>query len=88
MAAAPPPSRAKRSRLATRPSLHAPSLAFEPHHIDIFALAPIAIGIFLGGVAYLHWAGGSLGDGSVRGIRYVFGALGYALPAALVAVAV
>jgi S-DNA-T family DNA segregation ATPase FtsK/SpoIIIE len=78
-----PPSRAKRSPLASRPSL--PSLALEPHHVDILALALIALGIFLGGVAYLHWAGGALGDGAVRGIRYVFGALGYAVPAGLVA---
>ncbi len=78
-----PPSRAKRSPLASRPSL--PSVALEPHHVDILALALIALGIFLGGVAYLHWAGGALGDGAVRGIRYVFGALGYAVPAGLVA---
>jgi S-DNA-T family DNA segregation ATPase FtsK/SpoIIIE len=78
-----PRSRAKRSPLASRPSL--PSLVLESHHVDILALALIAMGIFLGGVAYLHWAGGALGDGAVRGIRYVFGALGYAVPAGLVA---
>jgi DNA segregation ATPase FtsK/SpoIIIE, S-DNA-T family len=78
-----PRSRARRSPLARRPSL--PSLVLESHHVDILALALVAIGIFLGGVAYLHWAGGALGDGAVRGIRYVFGALGYALPAGLVA---
>jgi S-DNA-T family DNA segregation ATPase FtsK/SpoIIIE len=78
-----PRSRARRSPLASRPSL--PSLVLESHHVDILALALIAIGIFLGGVAYLHWAGGALGDGAVRGIRYVLGALGYAVPAGLVA---
>jgi DNA segregation ATPase FtsK/SpoIIIE, S-DNA-T family len=78
-----PPPRARRSLLASRPSL--PSLTFEPHHVDILALALIAIGIFLGGVAYVHWAGGALGDGVVRATKYVFGALGYAVPAALVA---
>jgi S-DNA-T family DNA segregation ATPase FtsK/SpoIIIE len=78
-----PRSRARRSPLASRPSL--PSLVLESHHVDILALALIAAGIFLGGVAYLHWAGGALGDGGVRGIRYVFGALGYAVPAGLVA---
>jgi DNA segregation ATPase FtsK/SpoIIIE, S-DNA-T family len=80
-----PPSRAKRSRLASRPSLPLRAPALEPHHIDILALALVAVGIFLGGVAYLHWAGGTLGDGAVRGIRFVFGALGYAVPAGLVA---
>ena len=78
-----PRSRARRSPLASRPSL--PSVVLESHHVDILALALIAVGIFLGGVAYLHWAGGALGDGAVRGIRYVFGALGYAVPAGLVA---
>ena len=57
----------------------------EAHHVDIFALALIAMGIFLGGVAYAHWAGGALGDGAVRATRFVFGALGYAVPAALAA---
>jgi S-DNA-T family DNA segregation ATPase FtsK/SpoIIIE len=78
-----PRTRARRSPLARRPSL--PSLVLESHHVDILALALIAAGIFLGGVAYLHWAGGALGDGGVRGIRYIFGALGYAVPAGLVA---
>jgi S-DNA-T family DNA segregation ATPase FtsK/SpoIIIE len=78
-----PPRRARRSLLARRPSL--PPLVLEPHHVDIIALALIAIGIFLGGVAYLHWAGGALGDGGVRAFRFVFGALGYAVPVVLVA---
>jgi DNA segregation ATPase FtsK/SpoIIIE, S-DNA-T family len=78
-----PPKRAQRSLLASRPAL--PRLVLEAHHVDIIALALIAIGIFLGGVAYAHWAGGALGDGAVRATRFVFGALGYAVPAALVA---
>jgi DNA segregation ATPase FtsK/SpoIIIE, S-DNA-T family len=80
----PPPKRAKRSLLASRP-FELPRPALEPHHIDIIALALIAIGIFLGGVAYLHWSGGALGDGAVKGARFLFGALGYAVPAVLVA---
>ena len=77
-----PPPRARRSLLASRPTL--PAVALEPHHIDILALALIAVGIFLGGVSYVHWAGGALGDGAVRATRFVFGALGYAVPVALV----
>jgi S-DNA-T family DNA segregation ATPase FtsK/SpoIIIE len=79
----PPPQRARRSLLASRPSL--PSFEFEPHHVDILALALIALGIFLGGVAYLHWAGGTLGEGAVTATKFAFGALGYAIPAGLVA---
>jgi S-DNA-T family DNA segregation ATPase FtsK/SpoIIIE len=79
----PPPRRAKRSLLASRPSL--PRIDPEPHHVDIIALALIALGIFLAGIAYLHWAGGALGDGAVRATKFVLGALGYAVPAGLVA---
>ncbi|MGA2012347.1 MAG: DNA translocase FtsK [Solirubrobacteraceae bacterium] len=76
--------RARRSLLAGR-SLPRPSFVLEPHHVDILALALIAVGIFLGGVAYAHWAGGALGDGGVRAIRFVLGAVGYVVPAGLVA---
>src|SRR5947209_8632371 len=58
----PPPRRARRSLLARRPSLRLSRPVLEPHHVDIIALALIAIGIFLGGVAYLRWAGGAVGD--------------------------
>ncbi len=82
-----PPKRATRSPFASRPSLgvltHGPEL--EPHHVDIVALALIAIGIFLAGVMYFHWAGGTLGNGFTHATQFVFGALGYALPASLVA---
>jgi DNA segregation ATPase FtsK/SpoIIIE, S-DNA-T family len=80
----PLPKRAKRSLLASRP-LELPRLELQPHHVDIIGLALIAVGIFLGGVAYLHWSGGALGDGAVKGMRFVFGAVGYAVPAGLVA---
>ncbi len=83
-----PQSRARRSLLASRPTLRGsrPGLFWPPlesHQVDIVALALIAIGIFLGGVAYAHWNGGALGDGAVDAVRYLFGALGYAVPAAL-----
>ncbi len=83
-----PKPRARRSLLASRPTCAAGgrgmfSTRLESHQVDILALALIAIGIFLGGVAYAHWNGGALGDGAVTAIRYLFGALGYAVPAAL-----
>ncbi|MGI8571620.1 MAG: DNA translocase FtsK [Solirubrobacteraceae bacterium] len=62
-----------------------PRPALEPHHVDIIALALIAVGIFLAGIAYLHWSGGPLGDRIIEGGRFLFGALGYAIPVALVA---
>ncbi len=78
-----PPPRARRSLLASRPSL--PRLELQAHQLDIIGLALIALGLFLAGVAYLHWTGGSVGEGFVRALRFVFGLLGYAVPAALVA---
>jgi S-DNA-T family DNA segregation ATPase FtsK/SpoIIIE len=83
-----PATRARRSMLASR-GIGARRLASTPvlesHHVDILALALIAVGIFLGGVAYVGWAGGALGNGAVTAVRFAFGALGYAAPAALVA---
>jgi S-DNA-T family DNA segregation ATPase FtsK/SpoIIIE len=78
-----PPKRAQRSLLATRPAL--PRLDLEPHHVDIVGLALVALGAFLAGVGYLGWAGGTLGDGAIKSVRFVFGELGYAVPAALIA---
>jgi S-DNA-T family DNA segregation ATPase FtsK/SpoIIIE len=80
----PPAKRARRSLLASRPSLRslAPRLDPEPHHLDIAGLALVAIGIFLAGVGYLHWGGGALGDGAIKACRFVFGTLGYAVPVA------
>jgi S-DNA-T family DNA segregation ATPase FtsK/SpoIIIE len=84
-----PAPRARRSVLASRgvsASRWRPSgPGLESHHVDIFALALIAVGIFLGGVAYVGWAGGALGNGAVTGMRLALGALGYAVPAALAA---
>ncbi len=79
----PPRARARRSLLASRPRL--PAVVLEPHHVDIIALALIAVGVFLGGVAYLGWAGGALGNGGVRAFRFVLGALGYIVPVTLIA---
>ena len=83
----PSPGRAVRCLPAVRPcDGGGPGLfstRLESHQVDILALALIAIGIFLGGVAYAHWNGGALGDGAVDAVRYLFGVLGYAVPAAL-----
>ena len=78
-----PPKRATRSFLAARPSFHFVRPQLEPHHVDVLALGLIAIGILLGGVAYAGWDGGALGDGAVTGMRFLLGALGYVVPAAL-----
>jgi S-DNA-T family DNA segregation ATPase FtsK/SpoIIIE len=78
-----PPTRATRSLVASRPGLR--SLRdLEPHQIDVIALALVAIGIFLGGVALRFWAGGSLGHGVMSGLELLVGKLAYLTPIALV----
>jgi S-DNA-T family DNA segregation ATPase FtsK/SpoIIIE len=80
-----PPKRATRSLLAARPSLRVVQLPqLEPHHVDVLGLGLIALGVLLGGVAYAGWDGGTVGNGAVTGMRFVLGALGYVVPAALV----
>ena len=61
----PPPKRATRSLLGARPSPRFPRPELEPHQVDIVALALIAIGLFLAGVAYLQWSGGTVGEGAI-----------------------
>ncbi len=78
----PPPTRARRTQVASRPSLRG-LLSLEPHHVDLFALALLALGIFLGGVTYLHWGGGTLGHGIVSGLRLLLGVFAYLVPVGL-----
>ncbi|HTW11582.1 MAG TPA: DNA translocase FtsK, partial [Solirubrobacteraceae bacterium] len=78
-----PPTRASRSLIATRPSLRG-LRDLEPHQIDILALAVVAVGIFLGGVAYAGWGGGTLGHGAMSALELLIGRLAYLVPVALV----
>src|ERR1700684_1111795 len=77
-----PPTRATRSLVASRPGLRSVR-DLEPHQIDVLALALIAVGIFLAGVAYRFWAGGSLGHGVMSGLELLVGKLAYLTPIAL-----
>jgi S-DNA-T family DNA segregation ATPase FtsK/SpoIIIE len=52
--------------------------------VDVLALALMAVGVFLAAVAYAGVAGGPVGHGAIDAARFLFGALGYAVPAALV----
>ena len=69
--------------MASRPGLRS-IRDLEPHQIDVIALALVAIGIFLGGVAYGFWAGGSLGHGILKALELLVGKLAYLTPIALV----
>jgi DNA segregation ATPase FtsK/SpoIIIE, S-DNA-T family len=74
--------RAKRSVLA-RLKADLGGFQLQPYHVDITALALIALGILLAGVSYFGWTGGAVGSNAVLTMKFVFGALGYALPVAL-----
>ena len=50
----------------------------------MLALALVAFGIFLGGVAYGFWAGGALGHGVMSALELLVGKLAYLTPIALV----
>src|ERR1700761_2910600 len=77
-------TRARRSLLAPRrPALGRGAPVLESQHVDIAALALIAVGIFISGVAYAGWSGGALGGGAVTVLRFLLGALGYVVPAGL-----
>jgi S-DNA-T family DNA segregation ATPase FtsK/SpoIIIE len=78
-----PPTRATRTLVGSRPSLSR-LRDLEPHQIDILALAVVAVGIFLGGVAYRIWAGGSLGHGLMDLLEILIGRLAYLMPVALI----
>ena len=79
-----PRTRARRSLLArTRPPV--PRLELAPHHVDVIALALLALGIFLACIAYAGLNGGALGAALVGALTFLFGVIGYAVPAALLA---
>jgi S-DNA-T family DNA segregation ATPase FtsK/SpoIIIE len=78
-----PPTRATRSLVASTPAFRG-LRDLEPHQIDVLGLAIVAIGLFLGGVFYAGWGGGTLGHGALSGLELLLGRLAYIVPVALV----
>src|SRR3954467_11232342 len=72
-----------RERAATALALRLPVL--EQRQLDVIALGLVAAGGFLACVLYLGWAGGSVGEGLERTLRWLLGVLSFAVPVALVA---
>jgi S-DNA-T family DNA segregation ATPase FtsK/SpoIIIE len=73
-------SRARRSA----PGLSWPRVpVLEQRHLDLIGLALVALAVFLAVVIYLRWDGGRAGDWVVDGLELVFGAVNYAVPAAV-----
>jgi S-DNA-T family DNA segregation ATPase FtsK/SpoIIIE len=73
------------SRRASRPweALALPQL--EQRHWDLIGLALAAFGLFFACVFYLGWAGGQVGEAMADAIVFLFGAVGYTAPVALLA---
>jgi len=56
------------------------------HRTELWGLALVALGLFLGALLYLGWNGGVVGGAITDAITTVVGDAGYVLPVALVAV--
>jgi DNA segregation ATPase FtsK/SpoIIIE, S-DNA-T family len=71
----------RRSRAAWLPYVDLPRL--EQRHWDLIGLGLVAFAAFFTCVFYLGWAGGRLGTALADAIQFLFGAVGYAAPVAL-----
>jgi S-DNA-T family DNA segregation ATPase FtsK/SpoIIIE len=80
-----PPAKPKpraRARRSAVPAMRVPLL--EQRQLDLVGLGLVALGVFLAFPVYLHWAGGAAGHAATRGLAYLVGQVGYAVPAAVV----
>src|SRR5215217_3567551 len=78
-----PASRAR--RVAPRPTLpRLPEL--EQRQLDLLGLGMVALGVFFGFLVYGHSDGGEAGGWTVDSMRWLLGAVHYAVPPVLVAV--
>ena len=73
------PARIRKRRRAKSGRAHA-------HRTELWGLALVALGIFLGALLYLGWNGGVVGGAITDAITTVVGDAGYVLPVALVCV--
>jgi DNA segregation ATPase FtsK/SpoIIIE, S-DNA-T family len=78
------PRRRKRRRLrGFLPSIDLPR--FEQRHWDLLGLGLVAFAAFFACIFYLGWAGGELGEALADGLLFLFGAVAYTVPVALLA---
>jgi S-DNA-T family DNA segregation ATPase FtsK/SpoIIIE len=55
----------------------------EQRHLDLIGLGLVALSVFFGFLVYLGWSGGQAGDWAVAALRWLLGAVHYAVPVAL-----
>ena len=76
-------SKRRRARGAWWPRLDLPQL--EQRHWDLLGLGMVAFAAFFACIFYLDWAGGQVGEALGDALRFLFGAVAYAAPVALLA---
>jgi len=76
-------SKRRRAHKAWWPQLDLPHL--EQRHWDLLGLAMVAFAAFFACIFYLDWAGGEVGEALADALRFLFGAVAYAAPVALLA---
>jgi DNA segregation ATPase FtsK/SpoIIIE, S-DNA-T family len=76
----------RRARKAWLPRLNLPRL--EQRHWDLIGLGLVAFAAFFASIFYLGWAGGEVGEGLADALRFLLGAVAYAVPVALLAAGV
>jgi S-DNA-T family DNA segregation ATPase FtsK/SpoIIIE len=76
-------SKRRRARGAWWPQFAMPQL--EQRHWDLLGLGLIAFAAFFACIFYLDWAGGQVGEALADALRFIFGAVAYAVPIALLA---
>ena len=73
------------SRLRKRKRARKGGQAQQQQHHELAGLGLVALAVFLAGLLYLGWSGGSVGGAIADGVRAVVGVAAYALPVALAA---
>jgi DNA segregation ATPase FtsK/SpoIIIE, S-DNA-T family len=76
-------SKRRRARGAWWPQFALPQL--EQRHWDLLGLGLVAFAAFFACIFYLDWAGGQVGEALADALRFLFGAVAYAAPIALLA---
>jgi S-DNA-T family DNA segregation ATPase FtsK/SpoIIIE len=76
-------SKRRRGRGGWWPQLGLPRL--EQRHWDLLGLALVAFAAFFACIFWLDWAGGEVGEALADALRFLFGAVAYAAPVALLA---
>src|ERR1700710_390360 len=79
------PARKPPARRARRSAPRFPLPPFEQRQLDLVGLALVGLALFFAFLVYFGWDGGRAGSQAVEGLRWLLGAVHYAVPVALAA---